>query len=170
MNKQKKNKKCLTCKKINKITYRTFGILLVNWQRIKHRVDKQSMCWKTADRWRSCEVEGALYCITPYLLQFLGNTHACVNPLSALRVLCLIVLQEVPSGELCADEVCERRIWNNTRATVCYHKGHCLRQQSQAQPMTQCAERRTAKWKRGKLLWMIKKWGFNSFVKPEYAK
>lgn len=57
-----------------------------------------------------------------YLLQLLGNTHACVNPLPALRVLCLIVFQEVTSGELGANEACQRWIWNNVRATLLAQK------------------------------------------------
>lgn len=66
--------------------------------------------------------------IIPYLLQFLGNTHACVNSLPALGVLCLIVLQEVASGELRANEACQRRIWNNVRAKTVLAQGHCLQQ------------------------------------------
>ncbi len=74
-------------------------------------------------------------CIILYLLQLLGNTHACVNSLSALGVLCLIVFQEVASGELCGNEACQRRIWNSIRAPVLL-QGLCL-QQLQPQLPTQ---------------------------------
>lgn len=63
--------------------------------------------------------------IIQYLLKFFGNTHACVNSLSTLGVLCFIVLQEVASGELRTDEARQRWIWNNSSTTV-FQQGHCL--------------------------------------------
>ncbi len=68
-------------------------------------------------------------CIKPYLLQLLGNAHACVNSLSALGVFCLIVFQEVASGELCGNEARQRWIWNNIiRTTPVLPQHHCLQQ------------------------------------------
>lgn len=51
--------------------------------------------------------------LSVYLLQLLGNTHACVHPLPALRVFGFIVFQEVTSGEFRTNEARQRRIWNN---------------------------------------------------------
>ena len=85
--------------------------------------------WQQTDgaKWRERGAAEFRMSIMLYLLQLLGNAHACVNSLSALGVLCLIVLQEVASGELCCNEARQRRIWNNIWAPVlpqCY----CLQQ------------------------------------------
>lgn len=50
-----------------------------------------------------------------YLLELLGDAEAGVDPLPALCVFGLIVLQEVASGELSRDESEERQ--------VCGHNG-----------------------------------------------
>lgn len=50
-----------------------------------------------------------------YLLKLLGDAEASVDPLSALCVFGLIVLQEVASGELSCYESEERQVWSQTR-------------------------------------------------------
>lgn len=89
-----------------------------------------SVCvWQQTDgaKWRERGAAEFRVSIMRYLLQLLGNAHACVNSLSALGVFCLIVFQEVASGELCCNEARQRWIWNNIWAAVlpqCY----CLQQ------------------------------------------
>lgn len=52
-------------------------------------------------------------CFNIYLLELLGDTKASVDPLPALCVFGLVVLQEVASGELSSYEFEQRKIYSN---------------------------------------------------------
>lgn len=93
-------------------------MLSVYWWKWQ-QTDGESCREIRADKFRAVNIR--------YLLEFLGNTHACVNSLPSFSVLCLIVLQEVTSGELGGNEARQRWIWNNVRATVLW-LNHCPQQ------------------------------------------
>lgn len=56
-----------------------------------------------------------------YLLEFLGDAEAGVDPLSALCVFGLVVLQEVASGEFSCNESEQRQVCRQRGTKTLYH-------------------------------------------------